>query len=291
MLRALKTFLAIIDYGSFAAAGNQLGLTQSAVSAQIKGLENQLGYTLFDRSKQRASLTVQAEQALPYIKEIVEKMTLLSYLPDENLPAKLRLGVIASVQSYLLPKLMSDLFAILPSSHVSVMASESLGLLNLLETAQIDAAIMLKPDFILPKHLYQVPIITEHYCLIAPKTAGFLPMAALFEHYPLIAYPPLSVGGRQVEAYLKKQGIVGRERLVIDDLMAIMLSVKAGVGVAIVPDVAPWIDDIERVVLQPPLTRTLCLVVPYHKRRQVITQKLIELLSDTSPPSPSPHLN
>ena len=50
MLRELKTFLAVARHGSFAAAGLHIGLTQSAVSAQILNLEQALGIRLFDRT-------------------------------------------------------------------------------------------------------------------------------------------------------------------------------------------------------------------------------------------------
>ena len=54
MLRELKTFLAVARHGTFAAAGLHIGLTQSAVSAQIRNLEQALGVRLFDRTGRHA---------------------------------------------------------------------------------------------------------------------------------------------------------------------------------------------------------------------------------------------
>ncbi len=48
-LKALRSLVAIADYGSFAAAADKLALTQAAVSLQVKALENNYGVTLFDR--------------------------------------------------------------------------------------------------------------------------------------------------------------------------------------------------------------------------------------------------
>ena len=50
MLRELHTFIAVTRYGTFSAAGQRIGLTQSAVSTQIRLLEQHLGMLLFDRS-------------------------------------------------------------------------------------------------------------------------------------------------------------------------------------------------------------------------------------------------
>ena len=46
-----KTFLAVVENKSFAAAGDKIGLSPSAVSLQIKAMENELGVLLFDRVK------------------------------------------------------------------------------------------------------------------------------------------------------------------------------------------------------------------------------------------------
>lgn len=56
-LRHLVTFCAVVDRGSFSAAGEELGISQPAVSAQIRSLEERLGRRLLDRRGRRVSLT------------------------------------------------------------------------------------------------------------------------------------------------------------------------------------------------------------------------------------------
>lgn len=56
-LRALRTFRAIAQHGSFARAGEVVGLTQPAASLQIKSLEEEFGTRLFDRSRRLPRLT------------------------------------------------------------------------------------------------------------------------------------------------------------------------------------------------------------------------------------------
>ncbi|MGE8334634.1 helix-turn-helix domain-containing protein, partial [Pseudomonas laurylsulfatiphila] len=65
MLRELKTFVAVARHGTFAAAGMHIGLTQSAVSAQIRNLEQALGIRLFDRTGRQALLNAAGQRALP----------------------------------------------------------------------------------------------------------------------------------------------------------------------------------------------------------------------------------
>jgi len=63
VLRELKTFLAVVRWGTFAAAGSRIGLTQSAVSAQMQRLEEALGAPLFTRTGRSATLNEAGEEA------------------------------------------------------------------------------------------------------------------------------------------------------------------------------------------------------------------------------------
>ncbi|WP_246580068.1 LysR family transcriptional regulator [Candidatus Sodalis endolongispinus] len=71
MLRELHTFIAVTRYGTFSAAGQRIGLTQSAVGAQIRTLEQHLGMLLFDRSGRAAVLNANGQRVLPIAQEIV----------------------------------------------------------------------------------------------------------------------------------------------------------------------------------------------------------------------------
>lgn len=71
MIRELKTFICVTQRGTFAAAGQQVGLTQSAVSAQIKSLEDSLGVKLFDRTGRSATLNSAGQRAIPLAEEIL----------------------------------------------------------------------------------------------------------------------------------------------------------------------------------------------------------------------------
>ena len=71
MLRELKTFVTVARLGTFAAAGQQVGLTQSAVSAQMRVLEQHLGVRLFDRSGRAAVLNAAGRHALPLAEQML----------------------------------------------------------------------------------------------------------------------------------------------------------------------------------------------------------------------------
>src|SRR4051812_28486982 len=67
-----RTFLEIVSSRSFARAAEHLHVTQTAVSARVKALEEQLGCQLFLRNKAGASLTASGEQFVPHAQTLVQ---------------------------------------------------------------------------------------------------------------------------------------------------------------------------------------------------------------------------
>ena len=70
-LTALRSFTAVADSGGVTRAAAQLNLTQSAVSMQLKRLEESLGLPLLDRSARTIALTAQGEQLLGYARRLL----------------------------------------------------------------------------------------------------------------------------------------------------------------------------------------------------------------------------
>jgi|GEM_PF-1429958 len=72
-IREIQVFLALTESGSFSAAAKELGITQPAVSAHISKLEQVMGFLLFHRSPEGASMTEQAKSILPHIKHLSQE--------------------------------------------------------------------------------------------------------------------------------------------------------------------------------------------------------------------------
>ena len=69
---SLRTFVMVVEVGGFAKAGDLLGLSQPAVSLQIKRLEDLLGYKLFKKQGQRQVLNQYGELLLPMAKQMMQ---------------------------------------------------------------------------------------------------------------------------------------------------------------------------------------------------------------------------
>lgn len=82
-LDAVRTFVAVADIGQFQAAGDELAITQQAVSKRIAALERDLGARLFVRNPKRVRLSVDGQAFLPHARELlrVEDRAVASVLP------------------------------------------------------------------------------------------------------------------------------------------------------------------------------------------------------------------
>ena len=71
-LYSYKVFLEVADCGSFVKASEKLNLSPSAVSHAVKSLENEFGFSLFNRSRSGASVTSSGQRVLPYVRSLVK---------------------------------------------------------------------------------------------------------------------------------------------------------------------------------------------------------------------------
>lgn len=71
MISELKTFVIAAQMESFAAAAKAIGLTQSAISAQIRRLEEEFGYDLFERTGRSVTLTRAGNTILSQVEDIL----------------------------------------------------------------------------------------------------------------------------------------------------------------------------------------------------------------------------
>jgi len=243
MLRELKTFIAVTRYGTFAAAGMHIGLTQSAVSAQMRNLEQALGIRLFDRTGRQAILNAAGQRALPMARDMLETFSRMALMDDvSEFRGELKIGAVATAQTGLLPPALLRLRQQAPLLEPKLVPGVSLNLLSQVDTGEVDLAILIKPPFELPKELHATVIRQEPFVLIVPPDmAGDDPLALLAEQ-PLVRYDRSSFGGRLVTRFLREQQIDVRVALELDELEAIVKMVEHGLGVALMPQAGLWLD-------------------------------------------------
>ena len=236
MINELRTFIAVVRHGTFAAAGEHIGLTQSAVSSQIKRLEDSLGFALFDRTRRSATLNAAGAATLRRAEEIVALYTALGDLPlTHDLEGVLRIGAIASVQSLLLPRALGLLRHRHPRLRVHVVPGVSMHLMDQLDAGELDVALMIHPPLGVPPDLAWQTLIGEPFRLLVPETLGGTNWRELLSSHPFLRYERKSFGGRMVERFLREHHLVVQEAIELDEIAGLIQLVANGLGVALVP--------------------------------------------------------
>lgn len=231
MLRELKTFVAVTRYGTFAAAGMHIGLTQSAVSAQMRNLEKALGIRLFDRTGRQAILNAAGQRALPMAQQILDTFSRMAVSEDvSEYRGELKIGAVATVQTGLLPQAFLRLREQAPLLEPKLVPGVSLSLLSQVDTGEVDLAILIKPPFELPKELSAQVIRREPFVLIVPMDLEGDDPLQILASQPHVRYDRNSFGGRLITRFLREQQIDVHVAMEMDELEAIVKMVECGFG-------------------------------------------------------------
>jgi DNA-binding transcriptional LysR family regulator len=235
-IRHLRTLLAIAEHGSFAAAARQVRLTQSAVSMQMRALEEELGAALFDRTTRPPVLTEAARTLLTDAEELVRGYDRLVHERQSQgaVEGHLRLGAVPSVITGILPAAVAALRRRHPGMHVEIAMALSAELVDRLERGRLDAAIVSELGKARQGFLW-LPFAREPLVLIAPPDAPRRPAGELLAAYPFIRYTRQAWVGRLIDATLERRRIKVSEAMTLDTLEAVTAMVSHGLGVSIVP--------------------------------------------------------
>lgn len=236
MIRELKTLLAVASEGTFSAAGDKIGLTQSAISAQMQRLEAEVGYDLFDRSGRTARLNDRGHQMVAQAEQLIQLYTeLCTGKVGTQTSVKFNIGSIASAQSYLLPEALAKFHRQFPDSRTRLVPGLSMDLTNLVDAGEMEMAVVIRPPFSLHSDLRWTTLAQEPFRLIVPRDAPTLGWRELLMTMPFVRYDRKSLAGRQVERFLRREHIAVRDVCEADELDALIRLVALGLGVSLVP--------------------------------------------------------
>ncbi len=263
-LRPLRTLVSIADYGSFAAAAETLGLTQSAVSLQIKALEVSLGQSLFDRSHRPPQLTEQGRQLVVEARQILSLYDRLFQADgDGMLAGELALGAVPTALGSIMPPALATLRTQHPKLSIRVTSGLSEELAGLLRSGSLDAALVSEPQHLaeglLARQVYQDPLV-----VIAPPETKGKSDRDLLEANPFIQFSRRAWAGEEIDRALRERHIAVQRAMEIDSLEAIIEMVRHRLGVSVVP--LPFGRRPEQLGLRalpfgdPPLMRPLVLL-------------------------------
>ena len=238
----LKVFRAVAENASFRKAGEELYLTQPAVTQQVKALEEDLGLQVFDRTGTKVVLTAagtillqQVRRIDKLLQQVEQKLAALSGQEAGDL----RIGVSTTISQYVLPRMLKAFRKEHPKIHLTVSSGN---------TGQIVAG-LLQQKFSLgliegPAHRREVrvePFLDDELVLIAPRSHEWIDQSPI-SCEQLIGAPLLfrehGSGSREViEVALQKCGLKLKHLTIsmeLDSTEAIKSAVESGLGIGFV---------------------------------------------------------
>ncbi|QDC09402.1 LysR family transcriptional regulator [Oceanicola sp. D3] len=138
----IRTFLAIHDTGSFSAAAKAVLRTPSAVSMQVKRLEEQLGRVLFERLPREVRLTGDGEAFLAYAEEIMRvSEAAIARFAGTPMAGEVRLGAPGDMGANALPVILKRFATSHPGVHVRVTLDTSARLVEAARAGELDVTL------------------------------------------------------------------------------------------------------------------------------------------------------
>src|SRR5437016_5390399 len=139
----LRTFIAIVETGSFTRAAEVVHKTQSAVSMQMKRLEERLDRPIFARDGRTSKLTEDGERLLDYARRIVRlNVEALAAFSEAELSGRVRLGVPDDYADRYLPEIMARFSRAYPGAELTVVCEPSVDLIERIDANDLDLAII-----------------------------------------------------------------------------------------------------------------------------------------------------
>ncbi len=236
LLTHLKTLIAIQKGGSFSAAADIVHLSHSAISIQMRQLEEKTGLVLFEKGRRPATLTPIGRQFLLKAMDVSKAVDQLSFIGREDITSgSISIGFVPTTLQTILPIALAELRRRYPDLRVSVISGLSGALAQAVVEQTLDFAFLTAPTE--PQtDLHITMIAQEPFAIISsldcPLTRN---PYDLFLSQPFIAFSHQSWLGQQIKSHLAEAGVSFDPTIELDSIDAVENLVALGHGVSIVP--------------------------------------------------------
>jgi DNA-binding transcriptional LysR family regulator len=241
-LRHLRTIVAVAQHRSLTKAGEELYLTQSAISQQIRRLERELGIEVFRRTSRSVELTAEGRVILGYAQRVLAEVDGLQSELEELtglLSGQLRIGGVYPTGPYDLFGMLADFRAAHPGVAVHMVEDTQEDALAALRADELDCAFTaLDPDALGDEFaatlLWQEEIVVAlpaGHRLCDRSRITLQELAA----EDLIAYRDNSALRRRLERTMADLGLEPRNAFICTEMAAVRGLASKGLGVAVLP--------------------------------------------------------
>ncbi|MFV0512697.1 MAG: LysR family transcriptional regulator [Jhaorihella sp.] len=268
-LRGLEVFEALANTGSVAQAAEITGLSQPAVSQQMRNLEAALGTDLVDHGRRPMRLTPAGRGFLARTETVLSELRLAQSelaVMDLTHLSTLSIGLIDDFDNDLTPRLVTILADSLTRCRFKLITAPSLEISEAMQARRLHIAVAASTGE-MHDGVIEYPLVRDPFILVTPRgsVAESSDIMGSLARMPLLRYSREQLISRQIEAHLARQKLAFEDRFQIGSHLALMAMVARRIGWAITTPLgymraARFHDEIEAHAL--PLTafaRTISL--------------------------------
>ena len=237
----LRVFRAVAHHLIFRIAAEELLLTQSAVTQQIKALESELDAPLFDRAGGRVALTAAGAALVPFAARLAalsEEARAAVAAATGRSSGRLALGASQTIGQYLLPKLIAGFLKENPRVEMSVLGGNTQTILEALVEHRVQLCLIEGPP--MRRDVQVEPFMEDHMVCVVPAGHAWADQDVdlkELQEATLVSRELGSGSRRIVEQAFEKAGLeVKKLRLAMtfDSTEGLLSAVEAGLGIAFV---------------------------------------------------------
>lgn len=243
-LNHLLAFLAVAEAGSFRSAAARMYITQSALSMQVRQLEDVFGVPVFHRTTRSLSLTGEGKRLLPVVRRLTEDIAqITTELREEG---QLQRGVttlvaLPSLATTLLPQILREFGALHPGIQVRLRDADSKTAFDLVLRGEVDMGLLSRGED--QGDLSFTPLFADELFAVVPAQGHPLSQRRRIVMQDLKPYPlllnPRGVALREMlEHKLQSVGIKPAPVQELVSTYALVALVGAGLGVSVLPRMA-----------------------------------------------------
>jgi DNA-binding transcriptional LysR family regulator len=283
-LRALET---VVELASFTGAARRLNLSQSAVSVQIRELEQRCGVRLVERLGKKAYATAAGREVIEHARRISEEADAITAAMRrfrEGWIGRVHIGAALTALMYLLPPVLKKLRTDHPGIDLFISNAPTEAMVEGVARNEMDLGLVTLP--VTDSRLVITPLRVEDMVAILPARARDIP-DEITPEYAAAQFLVLEFGAvtALIREWLSARALAPQSSMVLSAIEAVKVVVSAGMGMSIVPAmaVAQASDDIVVRPLNPRLPRTLALIQHRNKPDDlalcIVRDALMELVN------------
>jgi DNA-binding transcriptional LysR family regulator len=298
-IETLKIFCDLVETGSFSLAAERNFVTQSAVSQQVRGLEEMFKHRLLERVRGRREVRLtsagevfyqESRNVLAAYGSLQERVRGL----DGTVSGSVRVATVYSIGLHELPPAVRKFMALYPSAKIDLEYSRTTRIVRDVQSGAVELGVIAYPEK--RRGLTVIPLPGDRLVLICPPGHQLARRKKIkatdLKGYDFVLFERDIPTRRAIDRIFKAHGVTVHRVAEFDNIETIKRAVEVGFGLAIVP--RPSVIDEQRSgqlsvvqLAEPEWTRSVGIIHRSDRTLSTVARKFIELLTDKSQvPSP-----